>query len=184
MKSKYYSFKGLVVELRKSGKTYGEIRKAINQPIPKSTLSDWCHHLYLKTTERKILEESVKENSKKGMEVARMVNKKRREKYLESINFRNKHLSQILENTNVAKVVLSTLYLAEGAKSLTRGSLYFGNSDPFIINMFLSLLRKCYKIDESKFRCTVQCRSDQNIDYLEKFWSAVTNISLKNFYKT
>jgi hypothetical protein len=44
-------------------------------------------------------------------------------------------------------------------------------------------LRYCYNIDESKFRCTIQCRADQDIQKLEKFWSEATNISLKQFYK-
>ena len=47
MKSEYYLLKSKVIELRKSGKTYGEIVKVINKNIPKSTLSDWCHNIYL-----------------------------------------------------------------------------------------------------------------------------------------
>jgi len=49
--------------------------------------------------------------------------------------------------------------------------------------VFVDLMRKCYKIDESKFRCTVQCRADQNIKELEFFWSKTTDIPLKQFYK-
>ncbi len=59
----------------------------------------------------------------------------------------------------------------------------FGNSDPFIINLFVSLLRYCYSVDECKFRCTIQCRADQNIKELELFWSRVTKIPLLQFYK-
>jgi len=59
----------------------------------------------------------------------------------------------------------------------------FGNSDPPIITLFLSLLRRCYNIDENKFRCTLQCRADQNIPKLEKFWSQVTKIPMPQFYK-
>ena len=74
------------------------------------------------------------------------------------------------------------LYLGEGAKN-QRGSLMFGNSDPFIISLFLYLLRYCYNIDESKFRCTLQCRADQNSRKLEKFWFQITKIPLSQFYK-
>ena len=59
----------------------------------------------------------------------------------------------------------------------------FGNSDPSIISLFMSLLRYCYNIDESKFRCTLQCRADQNTKKLEKFWSQITKIPLSQFYK-
>jgi hypothetical protein len=80
------------------------------------------------------------------------------------------------------KVVLTALYLGEGSKT-RKGSLAFGNSDPYIISLFLNLLRKCYKIDEKKFRCTIQCRADQNIKNLEEFWTSVTKIPLVQFYK-
>ena len=184
MKSKYYSLKSKVIELRKLGKTYGEILKLIDKDIPKSTLSDWCHNIYLTSEQKKKVEIAVIENSRKGMEVARIINKERRVKYLDSIVERNKHLSLILKNINVAKTVLSILYLGEGAKNIKRGSLYFGNSDPFIIDLFLNLIRKCYTIDESKFRCTVLCRADQNVKDLESFWTKITKIPPKQFYKT
>ena len=38
-------------------------------------------------------------------------------------------------------------------------------------------------IDANKFRCTVQCRSDADIPALEKFWSSLTGIPKKQFYK-
>ena len=75
------------------------------------------------------------------------------------------------------------LYLGEGAKS-SRGSVCFGNSDPFIISLFLNLVRKCYKVDEKKFRCTVLCRADQSVGNLEKFWLKITKIPKSQFYKT
>ena len=47
----------------------------------------------------------------------------------------------------------------------------------------MHLLRFCYNIDEKKFRCTLQCRVDQNIPKLEKFWGEITKIPLSQFYK-
>ena len=72
--------------------------------------------------------------------------------------------------------------MGEVAKT-KRGSLMFGNSDPRVIALFLRLLRQCYNINEDKFRCTLQCRADQNIETLERFWSKITNVPLKQFYK-
>lgn len=45
-------------------------------------------------------------------------------------------------------------------------------------------MKKCYKIDEKKFRCTILCRNDQNIKNLENFWVKVTKIPKSQFYKT
>ncbi len=184
MKSKYYLLKEKAIALRSQGKSYSEIRKIINEDIPKSTLSTWCHAVYLSSEQKEHIDKIVKENSKKGMEAARIANRARREKYLQSIVDRNQHLSLALKDVSNAKIVLSILYLAEGAKNIKRGSLYLGNSDPFVIDLFLSLMRKCYTIDENKFRCTVLCRADQDIPKLEKFWRKITNISKSQFYKT
>jgi len=184
MKSHFYSLKPRVISLRKSGKTYGEIIKLIGENIPKSTLSDWCSKIYLTSNEKQIIDKKIKENCKKGMEIARIINKRRRGEYLKSIIDRNQHLSKILDDVNVAKVTLSILYLGEGSKNIKRSSLCFGNSDPFVIDLFLNLIRKCYKVDEKKFRCTILCRADQDIINLEKFWQKVTKIAKSQFYRT
>lgn len=184
MRSKFGLFKIRAVELRKLGKTYGEIRNIIGKNIPKSTLSLWCNKIYLTSEQRKIIDKKVIENCKKGMEVAWIVNRERRKKYLKSIVNRNKHLSKILKNRDIGKVALSMLYIGEGSKGFNRSSLRFGNSDPFVIDLFLNLMRKCYTIDEKKFRCTILCRADQNIGKLETFWTDITKIPLSQFYKT
>ena len=48
----------------------------------------------------------------------------------------------------------------------------------------MKLLRQCYDIDEKNFRCTLQCRADQDIIGLQEFWSKVTKIPLPQFYKS
>lgn len=184
MKAKFLQFKPNAIKLRKSGKTYGEIVSALGQNIPKSTLSTWFREVYLNSEQKKIIDKKIAKNCMKGMEAARMVNKERREKYLQSIISRNKHLPKIFNNIDVKKIALSMLYLGEGTKGLDRGSLRFGNSDPFIIDLFLNLMRKCYKIDKKKFRCTILCRADQDIKELEVFWSRTTKIASSQFYKT
>ena len=176
------SLRNRVKQLRKTGKTYLEIKKIVRRRIPKSTLSYWCKNVKLSQKYQKRIQKLVLNYAKIGRATALIVNKKRREKYLGSVANRNKHLATVLENKNIAKIALAMLYLGEGSKT-KRGSLMFGNSDPFIISLFLYLLRYCYNIDESKFRCTLQCRSDQNIENLEKFWSKLTKIPKSRFYK-
>lgn len=182
MRSKFGLFKKRVIELRRSGKTYGEIRNIIGKDIPKSTLSLWCNKIYLTSEQKKRIDKMIIKNCEKGRAVAWEVNKKKREEYLKSVNSRVNHLAQLLKNKDNAKMVLATLYLGEGSKR-NIGSLMFGNSDPNIITLYLKLLRFCYVVNEKKFRCTVQCRADQNIVRLEKFWSNITKISLNQFYK-
>ncbi len=170
-----------VIKLRRQGKTYSEIQSRLGLIIPKSTLSYWCRNTPLPLNYQRKIQEYNKINLNKARKIALIVNKIKKEKRLQLILSHNLHLSGILKNQDVAKVALAMLYLGEGSKE--RGALTFANSDPFIISLFLRLLRYCYNLDESKFRCTLLCRADQNIKKLEEFWSQITKIPLSQFYK-
>ena len=183
MISKYIKHKNTAIRLRRSGYTYGEIVKKIDAPIPKSTLSIWFQNIKLSAYARKRLENSISDKLKKAHAAALLTNKKKRQEYLRDIEKRVSHLKNHLSNKDVAKIVLAVLYLGEGKKSIRR-SFMFGNSDPKVIKLYLNLLRKCYAIDESKFRCTVQCRADQDVPFLEKFWLDVTKIPASQFYRS
>lgn len=171
------------VNLRKTGKTYLEICSILGQKIPKSTLSYWSRGLKLSDKSIEKIKETTKINLNRARSKAVLTNKLKRQKYLKDIYEKNLHLLSLLDhNSDIAKIVLAILYLTEGAKH-QKGSVMFGNSDPKIISLFLKLMRRCYNIDESKFRCTLQCRADQNINELEKFWSKTTDIPVNKFYK-
>lgn len=156
--------------------------KIIGINIPKSTLSDWCGDILLSREQRQRVERLMKRGTERGRATALVVNKLRREKYVKAVRDRISYLADKLKNKDTSKIALAMLYLGEGSKN-QRGALMFGNSDPLVIHLFLSLLRYCYNIDENKFRCTLQCRADQNIKKLEKFWSQVTKIPPPQFYK-
>lgn len=182
MKSKYYPYKEKTINLRKTGKTYSEIREILNVPIPKSTLSCWCKNINLSESQKNRIKQKISKNAEKGREIALETNKKKRLFYLKSIEKRVSHLSNKIKDKDTAKIALAMLYLGEGNKN-ERNGLTFGNSSPTIIKIYLKLLRQCYNVNENKFRCTVQCRADQNTKKLENFWSKTTNIPLRNFYK-
>jgi hypothetical protein len=181
MRAQYHHLKLQAIALRKKGKTYSEIKRRLKQPVPKSTLSLWCHDVVFAAKHKKRIEDAMKINIHKGRALALASNRLKREKYLQEVYSRVSHLGKIFKDKEVAKISLAVLYLGEGSK--TRSSLMFGNSDPAIIVLFLRLLRYCYKIDENKFRCTLQCRADQDVEKLEKFWSNLTGIPKDKFYK-
>jgi len=180
---KQLSLKQKVISFRKKGKTYQEIVKSLGVSIPKSTLSYWCRSVPLPSDYNRKIREYNLSNLRKAREIALQIQKKKRKKYLESLQSRNAHLAQLISDPNIAKIALAVLYLGEGRKNIKKSSLMLGNSDPNIVKFFLHLLRFCYKIDEKKFRCTVQCRADQNTKELEKFWQDVTRIAPSQFYK-
>lgn len=170
------------IALRKEGKTYSEIKNLLGKAIPKSTLSNWCADLSLNTRQLNRIERKVYAAGERGRAVALATKRIRRYEYLSGLNKANEHLKQkIYRDKDIAKIVLATLYLAEGGKKQS-GSLMFGNSDPKIIRLFLSLFELVYETKKEKFRCTVQCRADQDVSKLEKFWSETTTIPRVQFY--
>jgi hypothetical protein len=182
MKSRYHPYKTKVVNLRKKGRTYTEIRQIVGFEIPKSTLSYWCRNIYLPLEYKRKIKERAKLNLDKARQIALAVNRVKREKYIQEVENRVKYLRIKLRDRDVARIALAMLFLGEGSKT-ARGYIMFGNSDPATIKLFLRLLRYCYKINENRFRCTLQCRADQKIKTLEKFWSQATKIPPSQFYK-
>ncbi|HRY82477.1 MAG TPA: hypothetical protein P5232_02150 [Candidatus Moranbacteria bacterium] len=182
MISKYIKYKNRAIELRSEGNTYGEIISKIKIKIPKSTLSFWFDGLKLSQKAKSKLDEAIKNKTEIAHVAALKTIGEKRKKYLNEIKNRVAHLEKLKNNEDIAKIILAVLYLGEGGKT-HRSSLMLGNSDPKVIKLFLGLLRKCYKIDEKKFRCTLQGRADQDVLKLEKFWSNTTGIPLSQFYK-
>jgi len=62
------------------------------------------------------------------------------------------------------------LYWAEGAKD--RNALAFANSDPAMMEMFVSFLRSCFSVtsDDLTFRINVYTENGLSIDEIELFW--------------
>lgn len=176
------SLKEQAIELRKRGYLYSEIERALGRVLPKSTLYYWFRNIELSVEGNKRLENLTAHSLIRAQEASIISRRESRRIYFSEKEERNAYLLQELSNDSVRKLLLATLYLAEGTKR-TRGGLVFGNSDPGIIKMFLTLFRESFSLDESKFRCTVQGRGDQDFPGLERFWSDVTNIPPPQFYK-
>ncbi|MFA6427282.1 MAG: hypothetical protein WCW16_02445 [Candidatus Magasanikbacteria bacterium] len=175
------STKNQIIEMRENGNTYSEIKMKLGIHIPKGTISYICKNVQLP----KGYKEKVKLINEKNLSIARrkalQVNQEKQRELLQNFYIKNIGLKKLIDK-DISKLLLACLYLAEGGKT-QKGSIMFGNSDKHIISFFLKLLREAYSIDEKKFRCTLQCRGDQDIRVLENFWSAVTQIPLKQFYK-
>ena len=95
------------------------------------------------------------------------------------IPFEPKHILSPREKE--LKITGIMLYWGEGAK--TGSSLKLANSNPDMIKVFLLFLRKICGVDEDRIKILVHMYPDHERSSLENFWSSVTNIGLKNFYK-
>lgn len=177
-----YYLKERAIKLRKSGKTYSEICLLLHSNIPKSTLSFWCKDIKLSSGDSKRIKNVIRSNVEMARKKALIVNKIKRLEYLNNISRRVKPLCNRIKNQEVAKIALAMLYLGEGSKT-QKGSLMFGNSNPQIIKLFIGLLDYCYPTKLQKYRITVQCRADQDVAQLERFWCHLMQIPHKYFYK-
>lgn len=172
-----------VRKLRSKGKTYTEIKQALNEPIPKSTLSNWCQNVILPNWYTDKIRELNYKNFTKAQAMAWASMRRKRELFLDKVR---QEATKVLKKFNIEnlKIALAMLYLGEGAKWKGHSGLLLGSSDPQIILLYISLIEKCYKIKLSQLKCRISYRADQNIRELEKYWSGITGIPQKNFYKT
>jgi hypothetical protein len=82
---------------------------------------------------------------------------------------------------NDLKITGIMLYWGEGAK--TGGTVKLANSDPEMVRVFLLFLRKICGIEEKRMKMIIHMYPDQDGDFLQEFWSAVTGIEAERFYK-
>ncbi|HVN26746.1 MAG TPA: hypothetical protein VMT99_03820 [Candidatus Paceibacterota bacterium] len=182
LRQRFSEYKERAIALRREGNSYADIRAVLGVAIPRGTLSDWLSELELSDEERGKLAERLKK--KLLIARAKSVISRRKIGILrdDEIRSRSSYLIDVAKNDDVAKISLAMIYWCEGGKSCR--NLTLGNSDPALIRTYLLLLRKCYRLDEAKFRGTVQCRADQDIAALERYWSAVSSIPPRQLYKS
>lgn len=171
-------------KLRALGKTYSEIIKILKIKVPKSTISNWCGNVKLPPWYQSKIDELNKKNFSKAQKMAWVSNRIKRERFLKELLANNKHVVKKLNDKDVLKMLLSILYLGEGSKWKSHSGLVLGSSDPDIILLYIRLLSLCYGIKIENLKCRISYRADQNINYLQKYWSRITSIPLNNFYKT
>lgn len=168
-------------KLRRRGKSFGEIQNIIGLKISKSTLSDWCKDIPLPAAYQKRLEKINYINLRKGRDLAIKRALEERKEFEQSSRNKNKHLLKKIDE-DAGKLLLSALYLGEGAKR--PGLLMLGNSNVNIIKLFLRLLEFCYGVGKERIKCRISYRKDQDINKLTKYWSREIGIPIQNFYKT
>ncbi|MCX6727038.1 MAG: hypothetical protein NTY75_04530 [Candidatus Shapirobacteria bacterium] len=172
-----------VQKLRKLGKTYTDINRILKISIPKSTISGWCHNISLPPDYQDKIAKLNASNLIHAQKIAWKVNKTHRNRYLDTIKEKNIPIAKNIQETSTGLIALAMLCLGEASKSKTKHkSFSLGSSDPRIIIIFLALLKRFEEFKKEKLRCTVQCRADQDIKKLEKYWYGVTKISKKYFY--
>lgn len=173
------------IRLRSEGQTYAEIRHTLNLKIPKGTFYSWFKNIVLSKDYYSKIAKLNRDHLKKVRLIAIETNRVKRQNFLSSLDKINLTIVDSIRNPETAKIALAMLCLGEASKYKSKTTAFnLGNSDPRIIIIFISLLKFCFDFKLEKVRCTVQCRADQNVEELERFWQSVTGVPKRLFYKT
>jgi transcriptional regulator with XRE-family HTH domain len=78
-------------------------------------------------------------------------------------------------------VVGTALYAGEGSKR--DGEISFANSDPRMVGLFLTWLRRFFPIDERRLRVALYLHQGLDLDAAVRFWEEVTGIPSVQFRK-
>lgn len=172
--------KDIARKMRLNGASFSEITGKTG--VVKSTLSLWLkelpkpHNLYY-TNQKEWLHKiqklaAVANRAKRNRRIQEMT-----EKVVHDVNSW-KTLSQ--RPTQIA--ILASLYWAEGGKG--RQVVQFANTDPKLALLFITLFRKIYAVDETKFRVRLHLHYYHNEQKVKSFWSELLNIPKSQFNKT
>lgn len=166
------------IRLRQVGLSLKEIKNSLG--VSKSTVSKWVRNIELS----KIQKEEI---LKKGM--LRSVIEQRRSTRLRN-EFNKKQLIIEKAKKDVKKLSAKELWLigimlywAEGSKT-QRNLVQFTNSDPEMIKLMMFFFRTICKVPDDKFRGQIHIHPHQDYITAEKYWSSISKIPLKQFFKT
>ena len=163
------------IELRKTGKSYSEIRQVLG--VSKSTLSVWLEDYPL--SKRRIRE--LRDWSQKRIENYKETRRKTREAAL-AVIYRNE--KQGIGRLSSRDIFISGLFLywGEGGKTKT-SELTLSNTNPAAIKAFILWLEKAFAINRGKIKIKLHLYEDMDIDAETSFWAKTLRISRKQFKK-
>lgn len=156
----------------------GEIAQRLD--VSKGSVSLWVGKIQLTSTQKKTL--SLKGHTKEAVEnrrTSRLENEKVKRQII--IDTAQKEI-RVLDKKELWLIGVM-LYWAEGGKT-NRGLVRFSNSDPEMIKIMMAFFRRICKVLESKFRGYIHIHPHLDYKKAERYWSSITNIPRKQFFKT
>jgi hypothetical protein len=164
--------------LRKKGFSINQIVKETN--FSKASISLWVRDIVLTKEQKMGLSERGRSvNSIEKRRISRLFNENKKRRII--IDEAKKDFTNI--SLQDLKLIGIVLYLGEGAKT-NKGTVSVANSDPAVIKIMVRFLREVCRVPESKLHGHIHTFAHADIEKTEKYWSQITNISRKQFYKT
>lgn len=168
----------LAISLRKKGLSMGEIAHKLS--VSKGSVSKWVDKVVLTDAQKKTL--SLNGRSKASIEKRRLSRlKNETAKRQETIDLARSQVRNITERE--LWLAGAMLYWAEGGKT-NRGIVRFSNSEPEMIKIMMAFFRRVCGVPEGKFRGAIHIHPHLDHIKAEKYWSEISGIPQKQFYKT
>ncbi|OGZ54904.1 MAG: hypothetical protein A3H64_02065 [Candidatus Ryanbacteria bacterium RIFCSPLOWO2_02_FULL_45_11c] len=164
--------------LRRCGFSVKEIAQELK--IAQSTSSLWVRDIVLNNVAIKRLKKRRLFGYYKA--ASHWISKASQEENLFRVSARD-IITHTSRDSNQFALYAALLFWCEGGKR-EKSSLRIINSDPVFIKVFLKLLRNAFDIDEHKFRVQLHIHEYHNDLKQKKYWSKITNVSIKQFRKS
>jgi hypothetical protein len=164
--------------LRFKGLAISEIASTLK--VSKASVSVWVRDIVLTSSQRKkINSNGFSVSAIEKRRVHRIANTHR--KHREVIDAAKLDIPEISKRELF--LIGIALYWGEGGKTnvnLTRIS----NADPVVIKIMMRFFRELCAVPADKFNGQVHIFSHLNAKAAEQYWSAISGIPIRNFYKT
>ena len=163
------------LELRKLGKSYGQIRNELG--ISKSTLSEWLRHYPLTKEQIRQLNYSNESRIEKFRQTMLVKRDRRTRGYYEEAKKEIMPLSK--KELLIAGLFL---YWGEGGKSM-RSLVSISNTDPAVLKFSLYWMNRALGVSKEKIRILLHLYEDMNREEAIEYWSKTLNMPKSQFVK-
>jgi len=166
------------ITLRREGLSYGEILKRV--PVSKSTLSLWLRNIGLAKQQRQRLTLKREQAQLKAQAACRNMRISKEREIIESARA---EISMISEKE--LWLIGTTLYWAEGTKQKAHNvsqKVSFNNSDPQMVVLFDTWLRKVCRIDSGRLSYSIYIHRTGDVEGAKKFWGSLLHADIERVY--
>ena len=173
-----YKEKQKAIEFRRQGMSMLAIASILG--VSKSSVSVWVRDVYISDSfKNALLQKNKSQDVVERRRSTRIKNEESKRNVV--INRAEKDFEKLSKPD--LKIIGTMLYFAEGGKT-QRGLVRFSNSNPSMVKIMMKFFRDICNVTEGKFKGHIHTHSEKQVKEAEQYWSEVTKIPVKQFFKT
>jgi predicted transcriptional regulator len=163
--------------LRQQGRSVREITRLLG--VSKSSVSNWVRDIELTPVQIETLRANQRKYS--GQNAGAKMNQKRAKE--QRLQYQEAGRKKARQNSKL-HLIGCMLYWAEGAKA--RNGIYFANSDPDMMRLFIRFLREELGVADYRISLLIHCHTDapDEVRRIEQYWLETLNLPASALNKT